>query len=74
MEEERKEIIVSSLNKDFENIKKVDENSFNDAGYKGLYGMPLANVENKKGIKKGETSRQGRNNRVGREFIPHYTD
>lgn len=28
--------------------------SFNDAGYKGLYGMPLANIETKKGIKKGE--------------------
>ena len=28
--------------------------SFNDAGYKGLYGMPLANIEDKKGIKKGE--------------------
>ncbi len=27
---------------------------FNDGGYRGLYGMPLANVENKKGIKKGE--------------------
>jgi len=28
--------------------------SFNDAGYKGLYGMPLADIENKKGINKGE--------------------
>jgi len=28
--------------------------SFNDAGYEGLYGMPLANVEKKKGLKKGE--------------------
>jgi DNA-damage-inducible protein D len=28
--------------------------SFNDAGYKGLYGMPLASIENKKGIKRGE--------------------
>jgi len=28
--------------------------SFNDAGYKGLYGMPLANIERKKQIKKGE--------------------
>ncbi len=28
--------------------------SFNDAGYKGLYGMPLGEIENKKGIKKGE--------------------
>ena len=28
--------------------------SFNDAGYKGLYGMPLTKIENKKRIKKGE--------------------
>ncbi|MCK5107474.1 MAG: DNA damage-inducible protein D [Nanoarchaeota archaeon] len=28
--------------------------SFNDAGYRGLYGMRLNDVENKKGIKKGE--------------------
>jgi len=28
--------------------------SFNDAGYRGLYGMPLKEVENKKDIKKGE--------------------
>jgi len=28
--------------------------SFNDAGYKGLYGMPLAEIESKKEIKKGE--------------------
>ncbi|MDD3101743.1 MAG: DNA damage-inducible protein D [Patescibacteria group bacterium] len=28
--------------------------SFNDAGYKGLYGMPLADIENRKGIRKGE--------------------
>ncbi|MEK7166875.1 MAG: DNA damage-inducible protein D [Patescibacteria group bacterium] len=27
---------------------------FNDAGYKGLYGLPLSEVEKKKGIKKGE--------------------
>lgn len=27
---------------------------FNDAGYKGLYTMPLSEIENKKGIKKGE--------------------
>jgi len=27
---------------------------FNDAGYKGLYGMPLADIEESKGIKKGE--------------------
>ena len=28
--------------------------SFNDAGYKGLYGMPLADIEDRKDIKKGE--------------------
>jgi DNA-damage-inducible protein D len=28
--------------------------SFNDAGYRGLYGMPLAEIEKKKGIKKNE--------------------
>jgi DNA-damage-inducible protein D len=28
--------------------------SFNDAGYRGLYGMPLSAIEKKKGIKKGE--------------------
>ncbi len=27
---------------------------FNDAGYKGLYGAPLSDIERKKGIKKGE--------------------
>jgi DNA-damage-inducible protein D len=27
---------------------------FNDAGYRGLYGIPLADIEKKKGIKKGE--------------------
>jgi len=27
---------------------------FNDAGYRGLYGMPLSDIEQKKGIKKGE--------------------
>ena len=27
---------------------------FNDAGYKGLYSMPLSDIEYKKGIKKGE--------------------
>lgn len=25
---------------------------FNDAGYKGLYGMPLSDIELRKGIKK----------------------
>jgi DNA-damage-inducible protein D len=28
--------------------------SFNDAGYRGLYGMPLSEIEKKKGIKKNE--------------------
>ncbi len=28
--------------------------SFNDAGYQGLYGMPLASVESRKGLKRGE--------------------
>lgn len=28
--------------------------TFNDAGYQGLYGMPLAGIEQKKRIKKGE--------------------
>lgn len=28
--------------------------SFNDAGYRGLYGMPLGEIETRKGIKKGE--------------------
>jgi DNA-damage-inducible protein D len=28
--------------------------SFNDAGYQGLYGMPLADIEKHKGLKKGE--------------------
>lgn len=28
--------------------------SFNDAGYRGLYGAPLSDVERKKGIQKGE--------------------
>jgi DNA-damage-inducible protein D len=27
---------------------------FNDAGYRGLYGIPLSDIEKKKGIKKGE--------------------
>lgn len=27
---------------------------FNNAGYRGLYGMPLSDIEQKKGIKKGE--------------------
>lgn len=28
--------------------------SFNDAGYRGLYGMPLKEIETRKNIKKGE--------------------
>lgn len=28
--------------------------SFNDAGYRGLYGMPLSEIEIKKGIRKGQ--------------------
>ena len=28
--------------------------SFNDAGYRGLYGAPLSDIERRKGIKKGE--------------------
>jgi DNA-damage-inducible protein D len=27
---------------------------FNDAGYRGLYGMPLVDIEKKKGVRKGE--------------------
>ncbi|MDO9231181.1 MAG: DNA damage-inducible protein D [bacterium] len=49
---------VSSHNKKlFSTAKKAGVSnfgSFNDAGYKGLYGMPLAEIENKKKIKKGE--------------------
>lgn len=28
--------------------------SFNDEGYRGLYGMPLSSIESKKGVKKGQ--------------------
>ena len=28
--------------------------SFNDAGYRGLYGMPLSDIVKRKGVKKGE--------------------
>lgn len=49
---------VSEHNKKlFKTAKKAGVTSFgtfNDFGYKGLYGMPLAEIENKKGIKKGE--------------------
>jgi DNA-damage-inducible protein D len=36
------------------NAGVINFGSFNDAGYKGLYGMPLTKIENKKGIRKGE--------------------
>lgn len=49
---------VSEHNKKlFKTAKKAGVTSFgtfNDFGYKGLYGMPLAEIENKKRIKKGE--------------------
>ena len=49
---------VSEHNKKlFKTAKKAGVTSFgtfNDFGYKGLYGMPLQEIENKKGIKKGE--------------------
>jgi DNA-damage-inducible protein D len=49
---------VSDHNKKlFQTAKKAGVTqfgSFNDAGYRGLYGMPLVEVENKKEIKKGE--------------------
>lgn len=49
---------VSSENKKlFRTAKQAGVSNFglfNDAGYKGLYGSPLSEVETKKGIKKGE--------------------
>lgn len=49
---------VSSENKKlFSTAKSAGVSNFglfNDAGYKGLYGLPLADIEKKKGIKKGE--------------------
>jgi DNA-damage-inducible protein D len=49
---------VSSENKKlFSSAKKVGVTkfgTFNDAGYRGLYGMALEEVEKKKGIKKGD--------------------
>lgn len=49
---------VSEHNKKlFKTAKKAGVTSFgtfNDFGYKGLYGMPLAEIEDKKGIRKGE--------------------
>ncbi|MCX6763441.1 MAG: DNA damage-inducible protein D [Candidatus Moranbacteria bacterium] len=49
---------VSEHNKKlFKTAKRAGVTSFgmfNDFGYKGLYGMSLTEIENKKGIKKGE--------------------
>ncbi len=49
---------VSDHNKKlFKTAKQVGVTKFglfNDAGYKGLYGMPLSDIEREKGIKKGE--------------------
>jgi len=49
---------VSSSNKNlFKTARRAGVANFglfNDAGYKGLYGMPLYGIEQKKGIKKGE--------------------
>jgi DNA-damage-inducible protein D len=49
---------VSDQNKKlFSTAKKAGVSSFgkfNDAGYQGLYGMPLSDIEKKKGIKKGD--------------------
>ncbi len=49
--------VTSENKKLFSTAKKAGVTkfgSFNDAGYKGLYGMPLTEIENKKRIKKGE--------------------
>jgi len=49
--------VTSENKKLFSTVKRAGVTkfgSFNDAGYQGLYGMPLAAVENKKGIRKGE--------------------
>ncbi len=49
---------VSASNKKlFKTAKQAGVNKFglfNDAGYRGLYGMPLSDIEQRKGIKKGE--------------------
>ena len=49
---------VSDQNKKlFSTAKRAGVNQFglfNDAGYRGLYGLPLSDLEKKKGIKKGE--------------------
>ena len=49
---------VSDHNKKlFKTAKQAGVNNFglfNDAGYKGLYGSPLSDIERRKGIKKGE--------------------
>jgi len=52
----RKEVLEHNK-KLFRTAKKagvIKFGSFNDAGYRGLYGMPLTNLEDQKGIKKGE--------------------
>ena len=49
---------VSSQNKKLSSTAKkagvTQFGLFNDAGYQGLYGLPLSKLEQKKGIKKGE--------------------
>jgi DNA-damage-inducible protein D len=49
---------VSVHNKElFKTAKRVGVSKFglfNDAGYRGLYGMPLTDIEKKKGVKRGE--------------------
>lgn len=49
--------VVSENKKLFKTAKQAGVSNFglfNDAGYKGLYGSSLADVESKKGIRKGE--------------------
>lgn len=49
--------------------------SFNDAGYRGLYGMPLSEIERKKDIKKGELlDRAGRTELAANLFRITQTD
>ena len=49
--------------------------SFNDAGYKGLYGMPLNEIESRKNIKKGELlDRAGRTELAANLFRITQTD
>ena len=40
---------------------------FNDAGYKGLYTMPLSEIEKKKGIKKGDLEAQRTHFDIGKK-------